>query len=101
MKYDMLRSLKGEDGYPLMEGNEHFTTGMAIRRALLADYVPKDSPDLKSDEKAARFTLWKKLSDTECGFAEISLEEAALIKRCVLGFRTLVYGQLVDFLEGN
>lgn len=91
MKYDFSKVLKNIDGTDAIEADGPATAYKGFRSALVTDTQGTTSAD-----KAAKFALFMKLSPTE---NELSVEEAALLKKAADVFPTLVYGQLCAILD--
>lgn len=83
------------------ENNENFTVGHAAIRSLMGE---KPQTPMTGDQKYRQYKLALKIGggkDAE-GLIDISIEEAALIKKLVGDFYSpLVVGQVYDLIEGD
>lgn len=85
--------LKNEDGSDAVENGKPQMALFGIKHALITD-----AGTLDPAKKLARFELFTKLSSASPR-VELSVDEVALAKEAANVYPTLVYGQLVAFLN--
>lgn len=84
--------LKNADGTPAKDGDQVATVQKALENALVTD--PKE---LTSAQKVARYKLFQKISGNSV--VDLSIDELATAKTAVEIYPTLVYGQVLAYLE--
>lgn len=95
MKYDLNVSLKNEDGAEALEDGKPITMRTAILRGLVTD-----PPQLSAAQKLQRYELFSKIAATPKEEpADLSIDEVQLAKDAVNVWPTIVYGQVVVFLN--
>lgn len=93
MFFDANKTITSLDGQPLKEGEREVTIGSVACNALLAPF--DDERGLSGEEKVKRFELAVKISKANGLPAEITVEDAALIKKLVAKlYAPLVVGQV-------
>lgn len=98
MLYNANKALLDRDDKPVMEGGKPVSLGMIAVMALDAP-VPQ-SPNVLT-EKLSRYKLQMRIHGAT-GPVEITIEEAAMIKKCLAEiphFTPLVIGRVVEDLE--
>lgn len=95
MKYDLNVVLKGIDGQDADDEGKPATMRTALARALVSD--PQGIP-LSGSKKLERYQLFAKLA-TAVDSVDLSVDEVALAKEASDIWPTLIYGQIVAFLD--
>jgi len=95
MEYDLTHQIVDEAGDPAKdEKGNAAALKTVLSRALLADTAEN------AKSKFERFELYLKLKLSELK-VDLTNEEAKLIKEAASVYPTLVYGQLVHWIEGK
>lgn len=95
MQYDLSHQLVDEQGKPATDE----TGSPAALKTVLSRAVLTDTAD-NAVTKLERFEVWLKLKASEL-IVDLTNEEAALIKKASSVYPTLVYGQIVKWVEGH
>lgn len=96
MQLDLSHQITNVDGSPATdETGQPAELKTVLSKALLAE-----QPNATPISKMARFELYLKLKFSELK-AEISTEEATLLKEAASVYPVLVYGQIVHWIEGK
>ena|SRR5579863_5124811 len=97
MKYDMNVVLNNMDGTESIEDGVAATMRIAITRALVSDN-PMNPPT--ADQKIKRFALFSKIATTPPEEpVDLSVDDLAVVKAAADIWPTLIYGQIVAFLD--
>lgn len=91
MIYDLATSLKNIDGSDAIEDGAPATALKGFRTALVSD-----PQGLSPAEKAGRYKLFVKLKEGE---NDLTVDEAAILKKAAEVYPTLIYGQLCALLD--
>lgn len=100
MRYDVTRTMLNEKGEVLKDGEAPLTVKLAWEKALLSEFSAVPGQLVPTDEKLRRYRLWLKIAGAN-GAVELTSEEVGTIRACLPLFVTLVYGQLLDILDGG
>ena len=93
MKISLSQEFENADGTPAILGGQKVT----LKDILIGSLLDGRSPD---DEKVRRYSLYRDVKKSRVGFIEISVEEAAFLKKVVLATQSvLVTGQAHEMLE--
>src|ERR1017187_4875490 len=97
MRYDLNVVLKGVDGQDADDEGKPATMRTALARALVSD--PQGTPPSGS-KKLARYALFSKIATTPSEEpVDFTVNEVALAKEASDIWPTLIYGQIVSFLD--
>lgn len=89
--------LLNADGSPADDNGKPATALAGIKKALVTD-----GKQWSPDQKLRRYELFTKLVRADgAPYVDLSIEEAAIAKEAADLYPTLVYGQLVSFLNNN
>ena len=91
MIYNLSTGLKNLDGSDAVEDGAPATVLKGLRTALVSD-----PQGLTATDKASRYRLLIKLKEGE---NELTVDEAAILKKAAEVYPTLIYGQLCAFLD--
>lgn len=95
MKKDFEVTLTNLDGTPsLLQGDKPLLMRFVVHEGLL-----NTDPQMTVEEKTVRWRLVQKTLNER--FVNITVEEAALIKKSVSGLPILLMGQVFDWLESD
>jgi hypothetical protein len=95
MQYDLSHQLVDEAGKPAIDE----TGAPAPLKPVLARAILTDTAD-NAKSKWERFELWIKLREAEL-VVDFTTEEAKLLKDAASVYPTLIFGQIVKWLEGH
>lgn len=97
MMYDLNVVLRDIDGNDAVDAGKPATMRTALTRALVSD--PTGAP-LSADKKLKRFILFSKLATSPAeGSVELTVDDVTLAKEASDCWPTLIYGQVVSFLD--
>ena len=100
--FDFSKNTQTSDGSDAKREGKTFTIKTAFEEALLSDYNDgrQGAPD--PGIRAKRFKLWRKLtrSRNDNGKVDLTVDEAKTLHDCAASWPTLVYGQLLEVLDG-
>lgn len=102
-KLDLSTQLLDADDGPLTDppmGNKpalKVVLRTALMRALAADH-DVDNSVLSSEKKLERYELWRKVKTSKGDVLEVNPEELVLLRHVVMGFPTLIAGQVRGLL---
>lgn len=106
MKIALNQKLKDFDGEVLITeklvGKETKKTPLTIAEVVINSLTANfgDEKDLTGDEKVKRFILAQKIHRKKDGTAEITIDEASMVKKLVgKAYGVLIVGQVFEILE--
>ena len=100
MKRNFNVALQTLEGEPVIDEGKQVQLKAVAINALLATY--QDEQNLDGNEKLRRYKLAQAISAANGGDADLSLEDATLLKNLIgKGFPPLVVGQVFALLEGD
>lgn len=102
-KLDLSTQILDADDGPLMDppvGDKpplKITLRIALLRALAADH-DVDNSVLSAEKKLERYELWRKIKRSKPDVLDMNPEELVLLRHTVMGFPTLIAGQVRGLL---